>query len=60
LVTGFGVTGVDDLTEERTLESIVDPFVKRVGGERISEIVGNVNPPSSADYCFVVTVSSQS
>jgi len=40
------------VAEERTLESIVDPFVKRVGGERISEIVGNVNPPSSADYLF--------
>jgi hypothetical protein len=40
------------VAEERTLESIVDPFVKRVGGERISEIVGNVNPKSSADYLF--------
>jgi hypothetical protein len=40
------------VAEERTLESIVDPFVKRVGGERISEIVGNTNPHPSADYLF--------
>jgi hypothetical protein len=46
------VTGVKDVTEERTLESVVDPFVRRVGGERISEIVGNANPQSSADYLF--------
>ena len=26
--------------------------MKRVGGERISEIVGNNNPQSSADYLF--------
>jgi hypothetical protein len=38
--------------EQRTLESIVDPFVKRAGGERISEVVGNINPQSSADYLF--------
>ena len=40
------------MPEEKTLESIVDPFVRRVGGERISEIVGNTNPHSSADYLF--------
>jgi hypothetical protein len=34
------------------LESIVDPFVKGIGGELISELVGNNNPPSSADYLF--------
>jgi len=34
------------------LESIVDPFVLRVGGERISQIVGNTNPAKSADYFF--------
>jgi hypothetical protein len=42
-----GLTGA-----QRTLESIVDPFVKRAGGERVSEIVGNNNPQSSADYLF--------
>lgn len=40
------------MPEIRTLESIVDPFVKRVGGERISDIVGNNNPAKSADYLF--------
>ena len=40
------------MSEQRTLESIVETFVKRVGGERISEIVGNNNPQSSADYLF--------
>ena len=34
------------------LESIVDPFVKGIGGDLISELVGNNNPPSSADYLF--------
>jgi hypothetical protein len=34
------------------LQSIVDPFVKCIGGELISELVGNNNPPSSADYLF--------
>jgi hypothetical protein len=47
-----GVTGANDVPEDRTLESIVDPFVRRVDGERISEIVGNINPHSSADYLF--------
>jgi len=32
------------------LQSIVDPFVKSFGGELISAIVGNENPPSNADY----------
>lgn len=34
------------------LQSIVDPFVRGLGGELISEIVGNNNPPRSADYLF--------
>jgi hypothetical protein len=34
------------------LQFIVDPFVRRFGGELISEIVGNNAPPSSADYLF--------
>ena len=34
------------------LQSIVDPFVKGIGGELISELVGNDSPPSSADYLF--------
>jgi len=38
--------------EQRTLESIVDPFVERVGGQRISAIIGNNNPAKSADYLF--------
>jgi hypothetical protein len=37
LVTGSGATGVDDVAEDRSTESIVNPFVKRVG-ERISEL----------------------
>lgn len=36
----------------RTLHSIIDPFVRGVGGELVSEIVGNKNPPSNADYLF--------
>ncbi len=40
------------MSEERTLESIVDPFVKRLGGERVSDIIGNINPQASADYLF--------
>ena len=40
------------MSEQRTLESIVDPFVKRVGGERVSEIIGNTNPQLNADYLF--------
>lgn len=38
--------------EVRTLESIVDPFVSRVGGRRISEMAGNKNPKKNADYLF--------
>lgn len=34
------------------LQSIVDPFIRGVHGELISELVGNVNPPRSADYLF--------
>jgi hypothetical protein len=34
------------------LQSIVEPFVKSIGGELISELVGNDSPPSSADYLF--------
>ena len=34
------------------LQSIVDPFVKGVGGELVSELVGNNSPPSNADYLF--------
>ena len=40
------------LTEVRTLQSIIDPFVKGVGGELVCDLVGNSNPPSSADYLF--------
>jgi len=40
------------LTEARTLQSIIDPFVKGVGGELVCDLVGNSNPPSSADYLF--------
>jgi hypothetical protein len=40
------------VTEIRTLESIVDPFVQRVGGKRVSDIVGNKNPKKNADYLF--------
>ena len=40
------------MAEVRTLESIVDPFVQRVGGQRISEIIGNKNPAKNADYLF--------
>jgi hypothetical protein len=32
------------------LQSIVDSFVKRFGGELIESLVGNENPPSNADY----------
>ena len=34
------------------LQSIVDPFVKGIGGELISELVGNGSPPLNADYLF--------
>lgn len=34
------------------LQSIVDPFVKGIQGELVSELVGNNNPPRSADYLF--------
>ena len=34
------------------LQSIVDPFVKGVGGELVSELVVNNSPPSNADYLF--------
>jgi len=34
------------------LQSIVDPFVKGIGGELVSELIGNKNPRSSADYLF--------
>jgi hypothetical protein len=44
--------GAPSMPEQRTLESIVDPFVSHIGGERISEIVGNINPAKSADYLF--------
>lgn len=40
------------MKEARTLESIVDPFVRRVGGRRISEMAGNKNPKKNADYFF--------
>lgn len=36
----------------RTLHSIVDPFVRGVGGELISELIENKNPQSNADYLF--------
>jgi hypothetical protein len=34
------------------LQSIVDPFVTAIQGELVSNLVGNDNPPSSADYLF--------
>jgi hypothetical protein len=34
------------------LQSIVDPFVKGLQGELVSDLVGNDNPPPSADYLF--------
>ena len=37
---------------KQSLQSIVDPFVKGIGGELVSELIGNNNPPSSADYLF--------
>ena len=36
----------------RTLQSIVDPFVKGVGGELVSDLIANKNPQSNADYLF--------
>lgn len=36
----------------RTLHSIIDPFVRRVDGEVVSELVPNSNPKPSADYLF--------
>jgi hypothetical protein len=54
---GRGVTqtmplGGRKLKEMRPLQSIVDPFVKMVGGEVISELIGNKNLPANADYLF--------
>lgn len=40
------------MKQARTLQSIVDPFVRGIGGELICELVGNNNPQSSADYLF--------
>ena len=40
------------MTDIRTLESIVDPFVNRVGGKRISEMVDKTNTQKNADYLF--------
>ncbi len=40
------------MTEERTLQSIIDPFVKGVGGELVSDLIVSPNPPSNADYYF--------
>ncbi|QHN03085.1 hypothetical protein FTO74_06655 [Granulicella sp. WH15] len=40
------------LKEVRTLQSIIDPFVKGVGGEIVSDLIGNKNLPSNADYLF--------
>jgi len=34
------------------LQSIVDPFVKGLQGELVADMVGNDNPPPSADYLF--------
>jgi hypothetical protein len=34
------------------LQSIVDPFVNGLHGELVSDLVGNNNPPRSADYLF--------
>lgn len=40
------------MTKSRTLESIVDPFVQRIGGKRVTDIIGNKNPKKNADYIF--------
>jgi hypothetical protein len=34
------------------LQSIVDPFVRVIGGELVSELLDNSNPPLNADYLF--------
>jgi hypothetical protein len=34
------------------LQSIIDPFVKSVGGELVCDLIGNNNLPSNADYLF--------
>src|SRR5215469_7659924 len=34
------------------LESIVDPFVRGVGGERVSDLIGNNVKRPNADYLF--------
>jgi hypothetical protein len=35
------------------LQSIIDPFVRRIGGELVSDLIGNNNPPLNADYRFL-------
>ena len=40
------------MKEVRTLQSIVDPFVRGVGGEIVADLVGNKNLPANADYVF--------
>lgn len=36
----------------RTLQSIVDPFVRGIGGEIVADLVANKNLPANADYLF--------
>lgn len=40
------------MKEVRTLQSIVDPFVRSVGGEIVADLIGNKNLPANADYVF--------
>jgi len=40
------------MNAQAPLQDIVDPFVRGLGGELVSEIVGNESPISSADYLF--------
>jgi hypothetical protein len=40
------------LKETRPLQSIIDPFVKSVGGELVCDLIENRNLPSNADYLF--------
>jgi hypothetical protein len=40
------------LTADAPLQSIVDPFVKGMGGELIADLIKQPNPPPNADYFF--------
>jgi hypothetical protein len=36
----------------RPLQAIIDPFVKSIDGELVSDLISNRNPPKNADYLF--------